>query len=395
MSCPEAGNERKSDTAAAETATLLFDYETLRIIWWLMFGLTLVGFAIMHGFGLGVAMLLPFVARTEEERRTALGTMDVAWDGNQAWFLLAGVAIFAIWPPLHAIAFSGFFFAMFAVLLGLIVRPAASRLRPCAKSASGGSAWDGVLFLSGFVPAAILGLAVGNVLQGVPFHFDVLRQPVYDGDFLDLFNMFALLNGAVAVAMLCMHGGTYLALRTDGILAERARIAAAAAAMALIFLFAVSGLWAGLGIGGYAVVDGASANGPSDPLAKTVAVVPDGWFHNYVSRLGAVFASGCGLIAPLSVVLLLDIRLNLHAFVASCVGVFGVVASCGLTMFPFLLPSSIDPNSSLTVWDASASRSTLSNLLIASAVLMPLVIGYTVWAFRRLRRNDRERSEAC
>jgi len=374
---------------------LFFDYETLRIIWWLILGLTLVGFAIMHGFGLGVAMLLPFVAHTEAERTTALGTMHVAWDGNQAWFLLAGVAIFATWPPLHAIAFSGFFFAMFAVLLGLIVRPLVSSLTPCAKSVSGNSIWDGVLFLSGFVPAAILGVAVGNVLQGVPFHFDVLRQPVYDGDFLDLFNSFALLNSAVAVAMLCMHGGCYLALRTDGILAERARIAAAAAAMALIFLFAVSGLWAGLAIGGYAIVDGAPVNGPSDPLTKTVAVVPNGWFQNYVSRLGAVLASGCGLIAPLSVVLLLDIRLKLHAFIASCVGVFGVVAACGLTMFPFLLPSSVDPNSSLTVWDASASRSTLSNLLIASAVLMPLIIGYTVWAFRRLRRDDREGSEAC
>jgi cytochrome d ubiquinol oxidase subunit II len=366
---------------------MFLDYETLRVIWWLILGLTVVGFAIMHGFGLGVAMLLPFIARTEVERLNALGTMDVAWDGNQAWFLLAGVAIFATWPPLQAIAFSGFFFAMFAVLLGLIIRPVASALRPRASGAAERAAWDGVIFLSGFVPAALLGVAVGNVLQGVPFHFDVLRQPIYDGAFLDLFNMFGLLNGAVAVAMLCMHGGAYLALQTDGMVAERARVAASAAAMTLILLFAISGLWAGLGIGGYAVVDGGSANAPSDPLAKTVAVVPDGWFRNYVSRLAAVFASGCGLIAPLGVVLFLDIRLKTYAFVASCVGVFGVVAACGLTMFPFLLPSSIDPNSSLTVWDASAPPSTLSNLLIASAVLMPVVIGYTVWAFRRLRRD--------
>lgn len=372
---------------------MFFDYETLRIIWWLILGLTAVGFAILHGFGLGVAMLLPVVARTESERASALGTMNVAWDGNQAWFLLAGVALFATWPPLHAIAFSGFFFAMFAVLLGLIARPVVSRLRLRASGAAESAVWDGVLFLCGFVPAVVLGIAVGNVLQGVPFHFDGLRRPIYDGDFLDLFNMFALLNGAVAVAMLSMHGATYLALRTDGILAERARVVAACAAMALILLFAASGLWAGLGIGGYAVIDGASFNAPSDPLAKTVAVVPDGWFQNYVSRLGAVFASGCGLIAPLGVVLLLDIRLKLPAFIASCVGVFGVVAACGLTMFPFLLPSSIDPNSSLTVWDASASRSTLANLLIASAVLMPLVIGYTIWAFRQLWRDEPEERE--
>ena len=373
---------------------MLLDYETLRIIWWLILGATVVGFAIMHGFGLGVAMLLPFVARGDGERMAALSTMDLAWDGNQAWFLLAGVAIFAAWPPLHAVAFSGFFFVMFAVLLALIARPVASRLRQCAEGASGRSLWDAVLFLSGFVPAAILGIAVGNVLQGVPFHFDALHRPVYDGGFFDLFNAFAVLSGFVAVAMLCMHGGSYLALRTDGALAERARIAAAVAAMALILSFAISGLWAGLGIDGYVIVDGASADGPSDPLARTVMVVADGWFHNYVSRLSAVFASGCGLIAPLSVVLLLDIRMHLQAFVASCVGVFGVVAACGLTMFPFLLPSSTDPNSSLTVWDASAAPSTLFNMFIAALLLLPIVAGYTVWSFRRLRRATPERTEA-
>lgn len=372
---------------------MFLDYETLRILWWLILGVTLVGFAIVNGFGLGVAILLPFVARDNIERVTAMRTVDLAWDGNQAWFLLAGVAIFAAWPPLHAIAFSGFFFAMFVVLLALIVRPAASRLRRCAESAPLRFFWDGVLFLSGFVPAAIFGIAVGNVLQGVPFRFDALRRPVYDGGLLDLFNTFALLNGLVAVALLCMHGGSYLALRTEGALADRARIAAAAAAMALIFLFAVSGLWAGLGIDAYAIVEGASPGAPSDPLAKIVAVVPDGWFHIYIARLGAVFASGCGLIAPLSVVLLLDIRMKLEAFIASCVGVFGVVATCGLTMFPFLLPSSIDPNSSLTVWDSSASHLTLFNMLIAAVVMLPIVIIYTAWAFRRLRRADLGRSE--
>ncbi len=372
---------------------MFLDHETLRIIWWLILGATLVGFAIVHGFGLGVAMLLPFVARGEGERRAALSTADLAWDGNQAWFLLAGVAIFAAWPPLHAVAFSGFFFAMFAVLLALIARPVMPRLRRCARSASARSLWDGVLFLSGLVPAAIFGMAVGNVLQGVPFHFDASMRPVYDGGFLDLFNTFAVLNGFVAVALLCMHGGAYLALRTEGALADRARVAAAAAAMALIFLFAVSGLWAGLGIDGYALVDAAAANGPSDPMAKTVVVVADGWFHNYVSRLAAVFASGCGLIAPLGVVLLLDIRMHLQAFIASCVGVVGVVAACGLTMFPFLLPSSTDPNSSLTVWDSSAGQWTLFNMLIGAIVLLPLVIGYTAWSFGRLRRAASERSE--
>ncbi len=369
---------------------MFLDPETLQIAWWLILGVTLVGFAIVNGFGLGVAMLVPFVTRTNAERLVALGTLDLAWDGNQAWFLLAGVAIFAAWPPLHAIAFSGFFFAMFAVLLALILRPVAVRFRRRARTVAGRWLWDGVLFLGGFVPAAIFGLAVGNVLQGVPFHFDDLRRPVYEGGPLDLLNPYAWLNGLVAVAMLCMHGGCYLALRTGGMLAERARIAAAASAMALIFLFAVSGLWAGLGIDGYAIVAGAAAGSSGDAvadlLATTVAVVPDGWFHNYVTRLGAILASGCGLIGPLSVVLLLDIRMKRAAFAASCVGVSGVVAACGLTIFPFLLPSSSDPASSLTVWHSSAAPGTLSNMLVGAIALMPLVAGCTVWALGRLRR---------
>ena len=364
---------------------MFLDYETLRIIWWLILGVTLVGFAVVQGFSLGVAMLLPFVARDNEERNAVLGTVDLAWDGNQAWFLLAGVAVFAAWPPLHVIAFSGFFFAMFAVLLALIARPVASALRQNARSVPARSLWDGVLFLSGVVPAVVFGIAVGNVLQGIPFHVEPVVGPVYDGGFRDLFNPFALLSGLVAVAMLCMHGGTYLVLRTDAMVAERAKVAASAAAMALIFLFAVSGLWAGLGINGYAL---------TDPAAQTVGLVADGWFQNYVSRLDAVFASACGLIAPLSVILLLDIRMPLQAFMASCVGVAGVVAASGLTIFPFLLPSSTDPNSSLTVWGASAAPSTLFNMLIASIILIPMVICYTVWAFGRLRRDTLERRKA-
>lgn len=373
---------------------MFLDYETLRIIWWLILGGTLVGFAISNGFSLGVATLMPFVARTDEERAAVARTMDLAWDGIQAWYLLAGVAILAAWPPLHDLAFSGFFFVMFAVVLALILRSVGFGLRGRVNHPVSRALWDVALCVSGFVPILAFGVSVGNVLQGVPFHVDASLRPVFDGGFLGLFNPFAVLTGCVAVALLCMHGGCYLALRTGDALADRARVAAAAAAMALIFLFAVSGLWAGLGMDGYAIVEGGAHDGPSGPMAKKVDLVANGWFQSYVARLPAVFASAVGLIAPLAVVLLLDIRMTLPAFIASCAAVAGVVAACGLTMFPFLVPSSTHPSMSLTVWDSSAGPSTLFNMLIAVAVLLPIVVGTAIWAYKRMRRADSHRGAA-
>ncbi|RYB55697.1 cytochrome d ubiquinol oxidase subunit II, partial [Legionella pneumophila] len=148
------------------------DYETLRIIWWLLIGILLIGFAIMDGFDLGVAMWLPWLGRTDIERRILINSIGPTWEGNQVWFILGGGAIFAAWPTLYALSFSGFYLAMLVVLLALILRPVGFKYRSKLDNPIWRAFWDWALFIGGFVPALIFGVAVGNVIQGVPFYFD-------------------------------------------------------------------------------------------------------------------------------------------------------------------------------------------------------------------------------
>ena len=364
---------------------IFLDYETLRVIWWALLGVLLIGFAIMDGFDLGVATLLPFIGRTDTERRVLINTIGPVWEGNQVWFILGGGAIFAAWPPLYAVSFSGFYLAMFLVLVALILRPVGFKFRGKLASPGWRATWDGALFIGGVVPALIFGVAIGNVLQGVPFHFDNDLRVAYGGTFLDLLNPFALLTGLVSVAMLVMHGGVFVALKTEPPLAARGAKAAAAAALVMAALFLAAGAWIAVGIDGYAIAAGAVHDGPSNPLGKVVIAEPSAWLTNYRAQPWTVAAPALGVLGAFATVILLVKGRPGMAFVTSAAGVAGVVATVGVSMFPFLLPSSSDPGSSLTVWDASSSHLTLFIMLGATVFFMPIVLAYTAWVFRVLR----------
>lgn len=150
----------------------LISYEVLRAIWWLLLGILLVGFAVMDGFDLGTGMLLPFVGKTDLERRVVINAVGPVWEGNQVWLILGGGAIFAAWPQLYAVSFSGFYLAMFVILFALIIRPVAFKFRGKNEDLRWRNTWDWLLFVGGFVPALITGVAMGNVLQGVPFRLE-------------------------------------------------------------------------------------------------------------------------------------------------------------------------------------------------------------------------------
>ena len=193
------------------------------MIWWLLLGVLLIGFAIMDGFDLGVAALLPFVASTDIERRIAINTIGPVWEGNQVWFILGGGAIFAAWPPLYAASFSGFYLAMFLVLAALILRPVGFKFRNKIEDTALARLWDYALFAGGVVPSLVFGVAFGNLLQGVPFRFDAICASSTRAGLFELLNPFALLCGLVSLAMLTRHGAVYLSLKTDGAVEERAR----------------------------------------------------------------------------------------------------------------------------------------------------------------------------
>jgi cytochrome d ubiquinol oxidase subunit II len=360
------------------------DYEILRVIWWALLGVLLIGFAIFDGFDLGTAILLPFVGRTDVERRILINSVGPVWEGNQVWFILGGGASFAAWPPLYAASFSGFYIAMFIVLIALILRPVAFKFRSKVDNKVWRSLWDWALFIGGFVPALIFGVAFGNLLQGVPFHFDGELRVFYTGNFFGLLNPFAIVCGLVSVTMLTAHGATYIYMKTSDAIAERARLAGIVTSLLTFILFALAGVLIYTWIKGYAVSGAIDHFGPSNPLRKTVEVTTGAWLANYRAQPWTAAAPLLGLLGPLLTALLCARRHAFGAFLASAVGLLGIIATPGLAMFPFVLPSSTEPNASLTVWDSSSSQMTLFIMLIAVIIFLPMVLAYTAWVYRVL-----------
>jgi cytochrome d ubiquinol oxidase subunit II len=362
------------------------DYEILRLVWWLFLGVLLIGFAIMDGFDLGTAALLPFVARTDVERRIAINAVGPVWDGNQVWLILGAGAIFAAWPAVYAASFSGFYIAMFLVLATLILRPVGFEFRNKLASPVWRAVWDWALFAGGFVPSLVFGVAFGNLLKGVPFRIDGDARVFYEGSGLfELLNPFGLLAGLVSVALITTHGAVYLTLKTEGPVRDRAAAWVRIGAIATAGLFVLAGVWLAFGIPGYAITTPVITDGPSNPLYKEVAARSGAWLANYGRHPWMILAPVLGIAGPLAAGSLVAGGRAGLGFVASGVGIFGVVSTVGVSMFPFLMPSSIQPKASLTVWDASSSQTTLFVMLIATLIFLPIVLAYTAFVFRTLR----------
>jgi len=364
----------------------LIDYDILRVIWWALLGVLLIGFALTDGFDMGVGALLPFVAKTDVERRVVINTVGPVWEGNQVWFILGGGAIFAAWPPLYAVSFSGFYLAMFVILAALIVRPVAFKYRSKREDATWRTRWDWALFAGGAVPALLFGVAVGNVLLGVPFYLTDSLMPMYPGNFaakfLGLLRPFALLAGVVSLAMLLMHGAAWLSLKAEGDVARRARSIGTVSGVVAAVGYALAGLWLALGIDGFVLGDVAT-DGASNPLFSEVTR-EGSWLSAYADRPWIAIAPALAFLGIAMAVLGLRAGREVSTLLWSKLGITGVIASVGLTMFPFILPSMLDPASSLTVWDASSSHQTLFIMLVVTAIFMPLILMYTAWVYKVL-----------
>lgn len=360
---------------------MILDYPTLKIIWWLLVGVLLVGFAIMDGHDMGVGTLLPFVGRNDTERRVVINTVGPHWDGNQVWFITGGGAIFAAWPIVYATAFSGFYWAMLAVLWALFFRPVGFDYRSKIHNATWRSTWDWGLFVGGFVPPVIFGVAFGNLLQGVPFHFDDSLVPYYTGSFWGLLNPFALLCGVVSSAMITLQGAVYLMHRTEGEVYQRTRKAMLGAGLVLLAGFTVAGVWV-QAIPGYAIASAIDPSALPNPQAKAVVREAGAWMANYRNLPATMLVPALAYLGVAAALWLAWRGRTLAAFVASSLGIVGVIGTAGVSMFPFVMPSISVPGASLTVWDAVSSHRTLAIMFWATLIFMPLIVFYTGWAYK-------------
>ena len=374
----------------------MIDYELLRVIWWCLVGVLLIGFAVTDGFDLGVGALLTLIGKNDKERRVMINTVGPHWDGNQVWFITAGGAIFAAWPMIYATAFSGFYLALALTLIALWMRPIGFDYRSKLPNPQWRKAWDWALFAGGIIPSLIFGVAFGNLLLGVPFELDNTLKSTYTGSFFGLLTPFALVSGLLSVAILLNHGATWLQMKTDGFIEVRARAVSVVLSLAGVTLFVLAGLWVAFGLDGFVITSAVDTIATSNPLKKEVAIEAGAWVSNYSKYPLMMAAPVLGIIAGLACALFSKKGNAGMAFVSSALFIAGVILTAGFSMFPFLMPSITMPEASLTVWDATSSHMTLNVMFIVACIFVPIVLSYTAYSFYvmrgRIKNEDLDQS---
>lgn len=359
------------------------DYELLKLIWWGLVAFMVIGFVIMDGFDLGIGMLLPFLAKTDDERRVLLNSVGPTWEGNQVWLIAGGGALFAAWPLVYAAAFSVLYVPFILLLLGLYLRPVGFDYRSKLPSATWRSHWDKALFVGGFLPTLMLGGTLAFMLQGAPFKFDREMQIFY-GEYHLNWPLFASCM-TLAVLLLAVHGAAFLQTKSDGIIQKRANQTVQTLSIFLFAMIVVTAVVTLKTTTGYAITAQTSPNEVITPLMKTVVVAEHGWAQNYWDQPMLCLIPAITLLLPVLIVLFNRVGFNKTTFIFTSALCAFILMTAAVGLFPFVLPSSFDPTSSLTLWDGTSSERTLIIMLGIVIVLMPINLFYTTWVYRVMR----------
>lgn len=324
----------------------------LNILWFILISVLFIGFFFLEGFDFGVGVLLPFMGKNDTERRVIINTIGPVWDGNEVWLITAGGAIFAAFPNWYATLFSGFYLALFFILVALIIRGVAFEFRSSDRSPSWRSLWDWGIFFGSLLNAILWGVAVTNILRGVPINADMQ----YVGTFFDLLSPYTLVGGLTTLCLFTLHGALYLTLKTEGTMVERAwGIAKTVGPIALVVL----------------VVLAAMTYLQTDLFASTLATI------------GIMV---CALAMVLTVLLIFK-KKNGIAFITSGLTIASLVVSVFAGLFPRVMVSSLDPNWSLNIYNASSSPYTLKIMTIIALTLVPVVLAYQIWTYWVFRKR--------
>ncbi len=356
-------------------------YTVLKLVWAGLLCVLLIGLGLMVGMDMGVGTLLRFVGRNDAERRTALNIIGPHWDGNQVWFILGGGAIFAAFPTLYATSFSVFYVVMILLLFSMILRPVAFEYRSKVDASTWRASWDWAFLASGFLPMFVYGAAFGNILQGVGYHFAWNGQYYQDSSFFSyLLNPFAILCGLMAVSLSVFQGGVMLMMRSENPIYSRAQGYARTGALVGAALFAIGGLWI-RHVRGFVLLEGQPGM-PANPMqGQHVSMEAGAWLHNYVAHPVLWLLPVLGLFSMVAGAVFVSASRPYLAWwtgVGSWVGTIGTV---GAAMFPFFMPSSTNPDQSLTIWNSSASQYGLICMLVVALIFVPLILCYTAWCY--------------
>ena len=327
---------------------------SLNTTWFLLIAVLWVGYFILEGFDFGVGMLLKTVAKTQAERRTLLTTLGPIWDGNEVWLLVAGGATFAAFPEWYATLFSGFYLPLFLILVSLIIRGVAFEYRSKHGDAKWRNRWDNAIVVASFVPSLLWGVAFANIARGVPLERSSQGFIEYTGGFFNLLNPFALVGGLVTLTLFATHGAFFIALKTEGTVRDRAnqlagRLGLATALLAVVFLS-----WLSL-----------SYSDKSSVVALSAVIV--------VAWLSALEANRRGREG--------------WAFLFSAATSALVVITLFTALYPYVMPSSVSPEFSLDIFNASSTNYTLKVMTYVAVVMTPLVLLYQAWTYWVFRKR--------
>lgn len=326
-------------------------FDNLNTAWFALIGVLWAGYFFLEGFDFGVAIVTPFLVRDDVDRRLCLNAVGPTWDGNEVWLLVAGGATFAAFPAWYARLFSGFYLALFLILLALIARGVSFEFRDKIDSARWRAIWNWANFVGSLVPALVWGVAFTDLAHGLPF----APGGRYYGGLLGLLHPIALVGGLASLALFCLHGSVFLSLKTTGDLAQRARRSALILTGPAFVLLAATVAW--VAAAGRPAIDGALAS--SFPLAFGLVAL--------------VALGGAGLAVAA--------RRDGIAFAATAAAILLGTGAVFARMFPAVLPSSTVASHSLTIAGASAGHLTLVVMTVVAAIFTPVVLAYQGWTY--------------
>jgi len=326
----------------------------LNLIWFLLVGVLIIGYAILDGFDLGVGVIHLFT-KDEHEKRVNVNAIGPVWDGNEVWLLTGGGALFAAFPVVYATVFSGFYLAFMLLLTALIFRAVSFEFRKYSETAQSKKWWDIAFGLGSLVPALLFGVAIGNILRGLPIELKD-EKVISSISFLGLLNPYALLVGALSLVLFTMHGAVYMTMKTEGTQRERMVKVIDRTWIVFVVLYILATI-ATFFVGGYLF-----AGLLKNPLFWILFIL---LFASIIYIPISVKAGKFG-----------------HAFISSSVMIAMMILLTALSLFPRLVPSSVDLTYSLTIYNASSSERTLTTMLIIALIGMPIVIAYTIFIYR-------------
>ncbi|CAG2174232.1 unnamed protein product, partial [Oppiella nova] len=344
---------------------------------------------------IGVNILLVLIGKTEDERRLIINSVGPTWEGNQVWLVTLGATLFAVWPIVYATAFSSLYFALLIVLFMLILRPPGIDYRGKIDSPQWRALWDRCLFTSGLVLALLFGVAIGNLFVGLPFSFDNNMVVTYTGSLVSLISPVTLLFGIVSICMLIVQGAIFLQYKLENELAARAKLAVQTFGYSFIAVFIFTGIYIYLWLPGYELISIGNINTSLAVTDKVVMPIKSGWLNNYAVKPTLWVLPICAIISTVLAMLSSKADKPKFGLAFNSVAIMNTVLTAAAALFPFILPSSSNPNHSLTIWDACSSYNTLGFTLLAVLLLLPIVLAYTVWVYRVMRGKGGAPSPTC